>query len=163
MRNLCRYTSGQQFSFPQNNGDVFAFTTEVGQCALTPPDPQLKGAWYPGGFKPCTYQVKTQFQNLLSNSTCTATPRSTSASNTGCQSWCEGSGGPGLASSRGGAGGASTLTTAARRGGSCGQTTRPLRAVLTAAEEEGVGAEEVPPFTKRLLLPLLVPMWGCTR
>jgi hypothetical protein len=25
---------------------------------LTPPDPQLKGAWYPGGFNPCTYQVK---------------------------------------------------------------------------------------------------------
>jgi superfamily II DNA/RNA helicase len=30
---------------------------------LTPPDPQLKGAWYPGGFNPCTYQVKTRFQN----------------------------------------------------------------------------------------------------
>jgi hypothetical protein len=26
----------------------------VGRCTLTPPDPQLKGAWYPGGFKPCT-------------------------------------------------------------------------------------------------------------
>jgi hypothetical protein len=25
---------------------------------LTPPDPQLKGAWYPGGFNPCTYQVR---------------------------------------------------------------------------------------------------------
>jgi hypothetical protein len=25
---------------------------------LTPPDPWLKGAWYPGGFNPCTYQVK---------------------------------------------------------------------------------------------------------
>jgi hypothetical protein len=24
----------------------------VGRCALTPPDPQLKGAWYPGGFNP---------------------------------------------------------------------------------------------------------------
>jgi hypothetical protein len=28
------------------------------RCTLTPPDPQLKGAWYPGGFNPCTYQVK---------------------------------------------------------------------------------------------------------
>jgi hypothetical protein len=26
---------------------------EVGQCTLTPPDPQLKGAWYPGGFNTC--------------------------------------------------------------------------------------------------------------
>jgi hypothetical protein len=25
---------------------------------LTPPDPQLKGAWYPGAFNPCAYQVK---------------------------------------------------------------------------------------------------------
>jgi hypothetical protein len=33
------------------------------QRALTPPDPQLKGAWYPAGFNPCTYQVKTRFQN----------------------------------------------------------------------------------------------------
>jgi hypothetical protein len=33
---------------------------------LTPPDPQLKGAWYPGGFNPCTYQVKSRFQTLLS-------------------------------------------------------------------------------------------------
>jgi Ca2+-binding EF-hand superfamily protein len=32
--------------------------------ALTPPDPQLKGAWYPGGFNPCVYQVKTRFQNV---------------------------------------------------------------------------------------------------
>ncbi len=24
----------------------------AGRCALTPPDPQLKGAWYPGGFNP---------------------------------------------------------------------------------------------------------------
>jgi hypothetical protein len=31
---------------------------------LTPPDPQLKGAWCPGGFNPCTYQVKKRFQNL---------------------------------------------------------------------------------------------------
>ena len=29
----------------------------VGRCKLTPPDPQLKGAWYPGGFNPCTDQV----------------------------------------------------------------------------------------------------------
>jgi hypothetical protein len=33
---------------------------------LTPPDPQLKGAWYPGGFNPCAYQVKNRFQSLLS-------------------------------------------------------------------------------------------------
>jgi hypothetical protein len=37
---------------------------QVGRCTLTPPDPQLKGAWYPGGFKPCTCQVKTRFQNV---------------------------------------------------------------------------------------------------
>jgi hypothetical protein len=30
----------------------------VGLYTLTPPDPQLKGAWYPGGFNPCDYQVK---------------------------------------------------------------------------------------------------------
>jgi hypothetical protein len=38
----------------------------VGRCArrLTPPDPQLKGAGYPRGFKPCTYRahhVKNRF------------------------------------------------------------------------------------------------------
>jgi hypothetical protein len=37
---------------------------EAGRRTLTPPDPQLKGAWYPGGFKPCTYQVKTRFQTV---------------------------------------------------------------------------------------------------
>jgi hypothetical protein len=31
---------------------------EVGRCTLTPPATQLKGAWYPGGFNPCVYQVK---------------------------------------------------------------------------------------------------------
>jgi hypothetical protein len=31
---------------------------------LTSPDPQLKGAWYPSGFNPCTYQVKNRFQSL---------------------------------------------------------------------------------------------------
>jgi hypothetical protein len=36
----------------------------VRPCTLTPPDPQLKCAWYPGGFNPCTYEVKTRFQNL---------------------------------------------------------------------------------------------------
>ena len=29
----------------------------VGRCTLTFPDPQLKGAWYPGGFNPCTYRI----------------------------------------------------------------------------------------------------------
>jgi hypothetical protein len=33
-------------------------------CTLNPPDPQLKGAWYPGGFNPRTHQVKTRFQSL---------------------------------------------------------------------------------------------------
>jgi selenocysteine lyase/cysteine desulfurase len=28
----------------------------AGRCTLTPPDPSLKGAWYPGGFNPCTYK-----------------------------------------------------------------------------------------------------------
>jgi hypothetical protein len=31
---------------------------------LTPPDPQLKGAWYPGGFNPCTYHAKNRFQSF---------------------------------------------------------------------------------------------------
>jgi hypothetical protein len=31
---------------------------------LNPVDPQLKGAWHPGGFNPCTYQVKTRFQSF---------------------------------------------------------------------------------------------------
>jgi hypothetical protein len=31
---------------------------------LTPPDPQLKGAWYPGGFNPCAYHVENRFQNV---------------------------------------------------------------------------------------------------
>jgi hypothetical protein len=33
---------------------------------LTPHDPQLKGAWYPGGFNPCAYEVRSWFQSLLS-------------------------------------------------------------------------------------------------
>jgi hypothetical protein len=37
---------------------------EAGRCTLTPTDPQLKGAWYPGGFNPRTYQVKPRFQNV---------------------------------------------------------------------------------------------------
>jgi hypothetical protein len=37
---------------------------KVGRRTLTPPDPQLKGAWYPGGFNPCIYQVKNRFQNV---------------------------------------------------------------------------------------------------
>jgi hypothetical protein len=40
------------------------WTPAVGRCALTPPDPRLKGAWYSGGFNPCTYQVKNRFQNV---------------------------------------------------------------------------------------------------
>ena len=31
---------------------------------MTPPDPSLKGAWYPGGFNPCADQVKNRFQNV---------------------------------------------------------------------------------------------------
>jgi hypothetical protein len=37
---------------------------KAGRCTLTVPDPQLKGAWYPGSFNPCTYQVKNRFQNV---------------------------------------------------------------------------------------------------
>jgi hypothetical protein len=38
---------------------------KVGQyTSLTPPDPQLKGAWYPGGFNPRTYQATLWFQGL---------------------------------------------------------------------------------------------------
>jgi hypothetical protein len=47
---------------------------------LTPPDPQLKGAWYPGGFNPGTYQVKNRFQNVpFKVTTCTATARKKAA------------------------------------------------------------------------------------
>ena len=35
-----------------------------GRCALTPPDPQLKGAWCPGGFNPCSYHAQNRFQNV---------------------------------------------------------------------------------------------------
>jgi hypothetical protein len=34
---------------------------KAGRRALTPPDPRLKGAWYPGGLNPRTYQVKNRF------------------------------------------------------------------------------------------------------
>jgi phenylalanyl-tRNA synthetase alpha chain len=30
--------------------------------ALTPPDPQLKGAWYPGGFKPLPLNINSGFK-----------------------------------------------------------------------------------------------------
>jgi hypothetical protein len=29
---------------------------------LTPPDPQLKGARYPGGFNPCAYHVQIRYK-----------------------------------------------------------------------------------------------------
>jgi hypothetical protein len=45
---------------------------EAGRRTLTPPDAYLKGAWYPGGFNPCTYQVKTRFHKVcFRNATCT--------------------------------------------------------------------------------------------
>jgi hypothetical protein len=58
---LCRLRSGR------SGFDILLFLAvagaiTVGRCTLTPPDPYLKGAWYPGGFKPCTYQVKNRFQ-----------------------------------------------------------------------------------------------------
>ena len=37
---------------------------EVGRRTLTPPDPQLKGAWSSKGFNPCTYQVKNRLQTV---------------------------------------------------------------------------------------------------
>jgi hypothetical protein len=40
---------------------------------LTPPDPQLKGAWYPGGFKPFPLNIDPGFKTRLSNATCAAT------------------------------------------------------------------------------------------
>jgi hypothetical protein len=36
----------------------------VGRRTLTPSDPQLKGAWYPGGFNPAPIKWKTRFQNV---------------------------------------------------------------------------------------------------
>jgi hypothetical protein len=38
---------------------------KAGRRTLTPPDPELTGAWYVPGFNPCTCQVKKRFQNLL--------------------------------------------------------------------------------------------------
>jgi hypothetical protein len=34
----------------KNNQEQLFLGPVGGRCALTPPDPQLKGAWYPGGF-----------------------------------------------------------------------------------------------------------------
>jgi hypothetical protein len=48
---------------------------EAGRCTLTPPDPQLKGAWYPGGFKPLPLNINPGFKTRLSNATCAATTR----------------------------------------------------------------------------------------
>jgi hypothetical protein len=54
---------------PRQQQDVHQHQREArahggGRRALTPPDPQLKGAWYPRGFNPRTYQSKTRFQDL---------------------------------------------------------------------------------------------------
>jgi hypothetical protein len=38
-----------------------------GRCTLTPPDPQLKGAWYPCGFKPSPLNTNPGFKTCLSN------------------------------------------------------------------------------------------------
>ena len=35
---------------------------EVGRCTLSPPYPQLKGAWYPGGFKPLPLNINPGFK-----------------------------------------------------------------------------------------------------
>jgi hypothetical protein len=45
------------------NEDVQA-TVRGLYTSLTPPDPSLKGAWYPGGFNPCVCQVKNLVSNL---------------------------------------------------------------------------------------------------
>jgi hypothetical protein len=50
-------------SVPSVNAAPTGKRKKAGRCTLTPPDPQLKGAWYPGGFNPCTCQVKNRFQN----------------------------------------------------------------------------------------------------
>jgi hypothetical protein len=60
--------------FPNSDGwhhlDTCSGSGGGPRCTLTPPDPQLKGAWYPGGFNPCTYQVKKPVSKLcLSNAT----------------------------------------------------------------------------------------------
>jgi hypothetical protein len=48
-------------------GDVLPVARRGLYKPLTSPDPQLKGAWCPGGFNPHAYQAKTRFQRLLSN------------------------------------------------------------------------------------------------
>jgi hypothetical protein len=52
---VCRYA--------EEGGDGTLAPPEkmAGRRALTPPDPRLKGAWYPGGLNPRTYQVKNRF------------------------------------------------------------------------------------------------------
>jgi hypothetical protein len=47
--NLHRYATG---ALDDKDDDVRGAAAEVGRCTLTPPDPQLKGAWYLGGFNP---------------------------------------------------------------------------------------------------------------
>ena len=48
---------------------------EVGRCTLSPPYPQLKGAWYPGGFKPLPLNIIPGFKMCLSKSACATTTR----------------------------------------------------------------------------------------
>jgi hypothetical protein len=60
--NLCRYAAGVDNSGMFGWLGLFTMAQAVSRAvgllrALTPPDPQLKGAWYPGGFNPCTYKV----------------------------------------------------------------------------------------------------------
>jgi hypothetical protein len=57
---------GRRGAVGGGRGAVRAHHAVVGRRPLTPPDPQLKAAWYPGGFNPCAYHVKIRFQSLLS-------------------------------------------------------------------------------------------------
>jgi hypothetical protein len=52
---LCLYDP--VYAFPtraEAAAEIVRLITEVGRCTLNPPNPWLKGAWYPGSFNPCT-------------------------------------------------------------------------------------------------------------
>jgi hypothetical protein len=71
--NLHRYISGSTGSLSGLFNDLSEFANgvadaanSVGRCTLTPPDPYLKGAWYPGGFKPLPLNINPGFKICLS-------------------------------------------------------------------------------------------------
>jgi hypothetical protein len=54
---------------PHRSTHRFSGAHSVGrsECTLTPPDTQLKGTWYPGGFKPSPLNINPGDKMCLSN------------------------------------------------------------------------------------------------